>query len=89
MHKTILSREDATPELLFDVFSNYLARQQRTEETLVICCGLLLHHLGKIREPSEHGDLDAAVAELAEYMLLVTEAREQAMNDLAFLNARE
>lgn len=86
---TIVGREDATPELLFDMFANSVARMERTEQVLMLVSGVLLEHLGKISPPGDGSTLEEAIAEIADYMLLVMEARDRAMADVSFLNSRE
>lgn len=88
MNGTVVGREDATPELLFDVMSTLIARLERSEEIISLLAGLTLTGMGKVRAPDDE-TYDVIVAQLADYMLLVGESREQAVADLAFLNAHE
>ena len=84
-----IDRNDVTPEDMFDMISETMLRLQRCEEVVLIIGGLMLHHLGKIRHPTDQGTLDEAVAEVAEYMLLVSEANRRAEANISFLQSRE
>jgi len=84
-----IDRDEATPEDLFDMIAETLFRLQRTEVAVTVIGGLLLHHMGKIRHPTDQGTLEEAVAQVADFMLTVTESARRSEQDITFLQSRE
>ena len=84
-----VDRETATTSDMFDAMTSVLLRLERLEEVTSVIGGLLMHHLGKLRDPSEGGTVEDSCAEIADYILLIHDMRNEARREAAFLDARE